>query len=63
MKRLLQALCGVLLLTAACAHSATVQINDTFLGCVEPRKVAIDASGAVWFPCQGVITKLLYFPG
>src|SRR5215831_6374909 len=63
MKRSLQALCGFLLLTAACVHSATVQINDTFFGCAQPRKLAIDASGAVWFPCQSVITKLLYFPG
>ena len=63
MKRLLRALCAVFLLGAACVHAATVQINNTFLGCVEPRKVAIDAAGAVWFPCQGVITKLLYFPG
>ena len=57
-------LCGSLLLLAATsAFSATIQLNSTFLGCVQPRKLAIDPAGAVWFPCQGVITKLLYFPG
>jgi virginiamycin B lyase len=63
MKHLRHVLCGLLLLAAASAFGATVQINNAFLGCVQPRKVAIDASGGVWFPCQGVITKLLYFPG
>jgi streptogramin lyase len=56
-------LCGLLLLAAASASGATIQIGNTFLGCVQPRKLAIDASGAVWFPCKGTITKLNYFPG
>jgi streptogramin lyase len=64
MKRMRHLLCGgLLLLSASSAFSATIQINNTFLGCVQPRKLAIDAAGAVWFPCQGAITKLLYFPG
>jgi streptogramin lyase len=63
MKHLRQLLCGLLLVAATSVFGATVQINNTFLGCVEPRKVAVDASGAVWFPCRGVIAKLLYFPG
>jgi streptogramin lyase len=63
MKHVRLLLCALLLLAAASTSAATIQIDNTFLGCVQPRKLAIDASGAVWFPCQGTIAKLNYFPG
>jgi Repeat of unknown function (DUF5648) len=62
-KRFLIALCATLLAAAFGADAATVQINPTFLGCTQPRKLAIDPSGGVWFPCSGVIAELLYAPG
>lgn len=63
MKRLLQVLCAGLLLAAAGAHATTVMMGNTFLGCNEPRKLAVSPSGTVWMPCIGVIAGLMYYPG
>lgn len=63
MKNLMRMAGALALLAMANAHATIVSIGNTFLGCNEPRQVAMSASGAVWTGCIGKLTQLSYFPG
>jgi hypothetical protein len=63
MKRLLLATLTALVVATLPVKATSISVSPTFLGCTQPHRVAIDASGGAWFPCTGVLAALFYAPG